>query len=369
MASNKNQHFVPRCYLKPFTLGGAGLAINLFNTDIERPIQHAPVKGQCSGTFFYGEDLILERSLQAFEGLYGAALTQILHSNYRLNDDHRHLLRHFWCLQYLRTEAASRRAVEMSTAFEAVAGLPANSFRLSIRETVQSAMRNFNEVRHVVDDMKVCLFRNRSPLPLVTSDDPAIMTNRLHLQKRDTFSGAPGLSSAGAIFLLPLSPEVLFVAYDGGVYTIPNDGGWVYLDRERDVNAFNQHQYLNCRANVYFHNWDHRHQIAEHFGQIAARRLEVHHRIHYTVFDHAEDGGEVFRVIDREAAGPHESAIIHTEGILAAPIDWPAQIAYRGDAAFYSNNSGTGYVRLGALNHLGGEGYRKNRVRASPRRI
>jgi hypothetical protein len=30
MASHKNQHFVPRCYLKPFSLDGKGFAINLY---------------------------------------------------------------------------------------------------------------------------------------------------------------------------------------------------------------------------------------------------------------------------------------------------------------------------------------------------
>ena len=31
MPSNKNQHFVLRCHLKPFTLNGEGVAINIFN--------------------------------------------------------------------------------------------------------------------------------------------------------------------------------------------------------------------------------------------------------------------------------------------------------------------------------------------------
>lgn len=33
MASNKNQHFVPRCHLRPFTRDTEGKVINLFNLD------------------------------------------------------------------------------------------------------------------------------------------------------------------------------------------------------------------------------------------------------------------------------------------------------------------------------------------------
>lgn len=43
VATNKNQHFVPRCYLKAFTQGGENLAINLLNLDRQRTIPAAPV--------------------------------------------------------------------------------------------------------------------------------------------------------------------------------------------------------------------------------------------------------------------------------------------------------------------------------------
>src|SRR6185312_2249221 len=76
VASNKNQHFVPRCYLKPFTLNGEGLAISLLNVDQHRLVLTAPVKHQCSGDYFYGKDLQIEKALQHIEGLYANSLTR-----------------------------------------------------------------------------------------------------------------------------------------------------------------------------------------------------------------------------------------------------------------------------------------------------
>src|SRR5439155_750653 len=64
MATNKNQHFVPRCYLRPFTLDSGGLAITLLNIDRMKFVEGAPVKHQCSGDYFYGEDLALEKAHQ-----------------------------------------------------------------------------------------------------------------------------------------------------------------------------------------------------------------------------------------------------------------------------------------------------------------
>lgn len=69
MASNKNQHFVPRCYLRPFTINCNNKAINLFNIDKQKFIKNAPVKHQCSRDYFYGEDLIIEKALQPIEGV------------------------------------------------------------------------------------------------------------------------------------------------------------------------------------------------------------------------------------------------------------------------------------------------------------
>lgn len=105
MASNKNQHFVPRCYLKPFTLNGEGAAMNLFNIDRQRFVYKAPVKNQCSRDYFYGKDLILEKQLQTYEAEYAGLLSRIRSPGYVLEADHKVILSRFWLLQYLRTEA------------------------------------------------------------------------------------------------------------------------------------------------------------------------------------------------------------------------------------------------------------------------
>ena len=118
MASNKNQHFVPRCYLASFSHEGASKAINLFNLDRSKAVRDAPVKGQCSGDYFYGEDLVLERAMQRFEGQYASRLRAILAPGYRLVADDEVMLRRFWLLQYLRTEAASLRFVKISDHIE-----------------------------------------------------------------------------------------------------------------------------------------------------------------------------------------------------------------------------------------------------------
>lgn len=141
-------------------------------------VERAPVKHQCSRDYFYGEDPALEKALQAEEGLYAAAARDILTPDYTLTDTHRAVLRHFWLLQHMRTEAASHRAVEMTAETGALIGVKGPEFNLGIRQAVLLAMRVFVDVMRGVDDLKVCPLRNLTEVPFITSDDPAVLSER-----------------------------------------------------------------------------------------------------------------------------------------------------------------------------------------------
>src|SRR3546814_12494576 len=71
MAFNKNQHFVPKVHLRPFSLDGENLAISLINLRQMKPIPNAPVKNQCSSDSFYGRDPKLESAINFVENTYG----------------------------------------------------------------------------------------------------------------------------------------------------------------------------------------------------------------------------------------------------------------------------------------------------------
>mgnify|MGYP000925360733 FL=1 len=160
MPALKNQHFVPRCHLRPFTLNGEGVAINLFNLERRRVVPNAPVKNQCSADYFYGKDLHYEKKMQVIEGLYSAAISRISVPGYNLTNDDREVLRAFWVLQHLRTEAASRAFAAMSDEVVDTTGAP-EEFRTSLADAVQLVMSAVPEMVSVVEDLKVCLLRNR----------------------------------------------------------------------------------------------------------------------------------------------------------------------------------------------------------------
>ncbi len=349
MASHKNQHFVPRCYLRPFTLDGENNAINLFNLDRCKEVVNAPVKNQCAGDYFYGKDLKIENALKAIEGAYADALRIALRPGYGLLDEHRSLFRRFWLLQHMRTEAASRRSMEMMSGATGVFGSEfAASLRMELKEAVEVAMHTFVRSLNVIDDLKVVLVRNHSDVPFITSDDPAILTSRWHFHTGRARSQSFGLGSAGAIVLLPISPEVPCVGYDGDVYSMQHDRGWVLLKRDSDVHAFNEHQFLNCWANVYYRGADPKF-IGESYARIKELRPRARHELEMLLPIENGAGRRIYRVGGLTQAKREAQAIIHWKMVHPSPAAWPSQLSWRHNGSVYTNGTALGYVRESEL--------------------
>jgi hypothetical protein len=344
-------------------MDGENAAIHLFNIDRLAFVRNAPVKHQCSGDYFYGQDEKLEKAIRFLEGSYGATLSAILRPRVVLDEGHRGVLRRFWLFQYMRTEAASRRSVEMQEGMAAAIGEPKDSFGATIKEAVQIAMHVYVDEMDLIDDLKVCLIRNRTDIPFVTSDDPAAMTNRWHFEDGRVRGKSPGLGSAGAIMLLPLSPEVLCVIYDGDVYCIPHINGWVDVKREADIEAFNQHQFLNCTANIYFRDWGNHLWVHDEFFALRPLRPAARYRVNYAVYDGSDGDTERFRAVDRVGASTDGRALIHGQSILAKPSVWPRQIAWRTSGSAYTNGTGVGYIRRRTIDRRRSGGFQKVRTR------
>ena len=345
MPTNKNQHFVPRCYLRPFSHEESGKAIRIFNIDREQIIEGAAVKHQCSGSYFYGEDEKLESAIQFIEQKYADTLRRIREPSYnRLGADDELILKRFWLLQYLRTEAASRRAVEMNNQLGKLVGAD-SSFNLEIRDAVLMAMHAFATEMEVIDDLRVCLLKNATEIPFVTSDDPAILANRW-FQTDDRHRGSTfGLGSAGALAILPLCKNLMLIAYDSDVYSIPKNAGIAKTKREGDVQSLNQLQFLNCRANIFPGQTYDADALRQSFQACVGRRLEERHVLHYSVLDQTNGDYKRYRVVDSPDDEDHQEALVHSQTLHPSPKIWPLLLRWRKKGFGMVNGTGIGCVR------------------------
>ena len=226
MADNKNQHFVPKAHLKPFSVRGEGSAIHLFNLDRAQIFCDAPVKNQCARDYFYGQDARLERAIQLVEGEYARCVSSLHEPGTFVGEVHATILRRFAYLQHLRTEAAAQRSAELAFTITDVRGadIEQPTFKEAVRNAVIDAMRYYAETMDIIDDLKVRIVRNITSDPFITSDDPAVLANRWHQQDMRALHRSFGIVSAGLVLFLPLSPTLLALSRKSR----PNEG-WSFV--------------------------------------------------------------------------------------------------------------------------------------------
>ena len=348
MAVQKNQHFVPRCALKPFTLKVEGLAINLHNIVRKRAIQNAPVKGQCARDYLYGKDLRAENLLKELEGKYARVVSR-LRSGSSIDDDDKEWLRLFVGIQLRRTDWAIqqmrdfRRSADDKIYARAPEHRPEDS--RSDTQMMHASLRIAMQLMPYLKDLKLAIFRNNTARDFITCDNPAVLTNRFHLQKLNNRHF--GYSSSGAMLSMPISPDLSMLLYDKRIYSIPNATGTSFIEVKsiEDINAINELQLLAASENIYFSSWDDADDIAAKVEALSQTRADAHHATEVYVRDQTVSDAEVYRTATPEEEAAAREVIVATGFQFPAPSRWPTQIKYRSKPKTFYNGSAIGHVR------------------------
>jgi hypothetical protein len=259
-------------------------------------------------------------------------------------------LKTFMVLQYARTEAAvdQVRAFLEGASSVTLQGKTVEDRKkpdLSHGGLVRRSLKQFQWMLPYTRDLKFCIFKNRTPVPFITSDNPLIFTNRLYAQKmgRDDW----GVANAGMLMFLPLSPRLVACCYDAGMYIVDHIKGFADVKKATDVLAFNEMQYTNADQNVYFPDPQSADRISQEFSEIW--HLRPTEKVRIIEFEPAEiRNGKVirYRRIEPGTEAPHtkEKLVLHqTPRPLLA--HWPSGIPFRQKRVAYSDGSAIGYVR------------------------
>jgi hypothetical protein len=344
VADRKNQHYVPKCHFKPFTVDREGRGVHVFNFSAQKAIPNAPVKGQCAKDYFHGSDLWLENALSHVETHYGVVVHPLSAEVIKQID--LPFLADYTYLQYHRTDVAVRRKrlaeIDMQDALFTGTSQEPPEVDLSDQALIHESIDAFKAMRPLLADLKSCLIKNQTTRDFVTSDDPAVLTNRFYIQRLDRTDF--GIASSGIMLVLPLTPRYAFLAYDGGAYMIPEKKeGVVEINDVRDVYALNELQYLKAAQNVYFSNWSERDLIASEFKAVASRRTEKWNVVNMAV---PVDGDPtLYRQVSWEKAREARRSLLHLQVNFPRPTTWVSKIKHRTPPRTYTNGTGTGHVR------------------------
>jgi Protein of unknown function (DUF4238) len=261
----KNNHFVPRSYLKRFC-SGSDRQICLYNIRTDREIEHAPIKSQCSKSYFYTKNPAHEERFTTIEGGQAQLLNGIILQEHppERGSPARDTLDICLMFQASRTAAAVAQANHLANEFgkailqhhlenegkhELLEYLP--QLKINIENTVFDSIRQHLLMVPLISDLNCCLLLNDTDEDFLTSDHPVV--NCSSMPALSNAISTVGFASRGLIVLYPISPRALLMWSDPEVYHLaPSNAAKSVLKNPIEVVELNLMQFASADENVYF---------------------------------------------------------------------------------------------------------------------
>ncbi len=292
MTDKKNQHYIPKFYLKKFSYNNNEKQIGLFNINNEFFFPTATLKHQGSKDFFYGADGIIEDGLSSIEGKLAQTLKIVIEERKipkPFSKEHINLLtfvgltdlRNPVSLQNMKdlSKGIEARAKELDPDFDVASQFP----EMKHEEVVLMALSQVSEIIKIMADLDYKLLVNRTTIPFITSDFPIAKYNQ-YLEHRKWEFGKCGYGNTGLQIIIPLNEELAIILYDSDVYNIGGKNKeYLGIIRDADVNQLNMLQLLNCFEHVYFNEKITENYIKE-LSSTASKYIranEMHATLHY----------------------------------------------------------------------------------------
>lgn len=274
MADKENQHFVPQSYFRFFSTDKK--SISLLNKKSGATVKIAPIKGQASKSYFYG-DATVEEKITALEVCLIAGLKKIRQEKDFSKLSEEEVLNILQAVMFQRSRTLGSR----------VDGKPQQDYFARIMaEIVVNNANNISDARKeelcellkyvVADpvpfqgmqmaisvtqadcllDLDRVVIKNRTKRPFIFCDAPAILINPM--QQKVVVRGVLGMVTPGIIVLYPLSPRLAIMFIDKNAYSISGKSkGVLNIKNVRDVDQLNKLQILNATNAIYFDDFSH----------------------------------------------------------------------------------------------------------------
>jgi len=319
MANKSNQHYVPQFYFRFFSKDGK--RISALNRKNGKLIEFAPIKGQASKSYFYGEANV-EQALSEIEGHFCSALRDLKNRGAFEGYDHGNylLLLQNLMLQRSRTMSARRNREEFNnliTKLHLEVGINNDDSldedkKEELRQALDFVEANpqahqglemvtaFESAIHLTD-LDPHILINKTNRPFVFGDAPVIFTNPY--QKRVTHHGVLGAKTPGLLVYYPLSPNSAVLLVDTSVYKVKKrNNSVVRVVSHKDIASLNKLQIHNATNAVYFSEFKYSRYVEELWRQ-ESKKLTDHRGMVVEapgVYANGEPMGDIIHTFDRQ---------------------------------------------------------------------
>ncbi len=262
--AKKRHHYIPKFYLRRFSVNNNGRSLGLYNLDNKKFIQNAPLKSQAYENFLYGEDDEIENALAEMENtvakmFYYWTEKKLLYPP-PVETNGFKLLKRFILYQTFRTPKSGNEIMKgLNQGLKTVV----QEFEPDLWESFKDGtlvhenpvlLGLFHAIKHeqLLDFLDCKFLVNLTLLPFVTSDVPVILYNQL-MEHADNYMGSTGLVVKGLQIFYPIHPRLMICFYDSNVYDF-GDGYINCCSTESidEVHQLNGLQLINSNSQLFF---------------------------------------------------------------------------------------------------------------------
>jgi len=252
MGTRKEHHFLPKFYLKNFSVDQDDKHICIYNIDTRFFFDRAPISGQAKAKYLYGTDDVMEARLEEIENQSARTIRAIIDDNRMPSSlDDLRKLGEFILYQQARTIRNAEVMNSMTDSLnQSMFGDAAPDQKTGVRELLELMDGRLPYLAYL--DYKLVI--NDNPTPFISCDHPVVLYNRMMEIKQHTTPGA--WANMGLQIFFPISPDHLIYIHDRFTYTTSSRIGSAVIDKptEHDVAQLNTLQFLNCGEMLYFDN-------------------------------------------------------------------------------------------------------------------
>lgn len=281
MANKKNQHFLPQFYFRNFSSNKK--TINLILRKSGEIINGAPIKGQCSKSYFYGNKEI-EDLFSTIEGDHSSVLKKILlldstqalqdyinnfdpiiDKDIQINPEILNLLQ-IILFQRSRTEyEAKKMSITLSKTFKEILLSHAEAKKakeiLEYKDDFDIVADEQSTVLMLIKyaflstpgilDLGIYILKNETNREFIFSDSPVVFFNLAY--KNIKKFGVLGLQSPGLLIFFPISPNTCLLLIDEQKYQGTLLGNnYFEIKNKFDIDSINKLQIHHSMNSVYF---------------------------------------------------------------------------------------------------------------------
>lgn len=265
MPPQKNQHYVPKFYLKNFSTDGINLNLYVIN---KKEHVTGSLNNQCSKSYFYSNDTMLEKLISQLESREASAINKLIRERKlsALSEEEYFVkILEFISMMNGRTLNNKKQTEKMIDNFMEDIIKPmfrADPLSKGISDEDIAKMKMKWPTLHLLgiqigvragillSDLIPVLLVNNTKSEFIISDNPVVFYNRaFHKMKGVSMSGytAPGL-----MIFCPLNPNLMLMLFHAPYYKIKMSKHHKVSMREKDVREINKLQLYNGYNSVIY---------------------------------------------------------------------------------------------------------------------